>query len=181
MARKQYTIPAHGVVEHNFLAAEATRQIEAQTKVADGIETLENGMILFIDRKNMEVVKDSAKGTSCPYLMHSTVRYYRAGERGVNHFVFNVNNEEELPRLWKLNEGDKFHTNLVSYDTDEFADDEALEAAMANGKTLYGYADGEGMLKLTATEDATSKSEFIVTLSTMQDDTKGFFVQVNRA
>ena len=179
MARKQYTIPAHGVVEHNFLAAEATRQIEAQTKVADGIETLENGMILFIDRKNMEVVKTA--DVSAPYLMHSTVRYYRAGERGLNHFVFNVNNEEELPRLWKLNEGDKFHTNLVSYDTSEFADDAALETAMAGGKTLYGYADGEGMIKVTATEDADAKSEFIVTLSTMQDDTKGFFVQVNRA
>ena len=74
MARKQYTIPAHGVVEHNFLAASATRQIEAQTKVADGIETQENGMILFIDRKNMEVVKTA--DVSAPYLMHSTVRYY---------------------------------------------------------------------------------------------------------
>lgn len=179
MARTQYTIPAHGVVEHNFLAAEATRQIEAQTKVAEGIETLENGMILFIDRKNMEIVKDEV---SCPYLMHSTVRYYRAGgERGVNHFVFNVNNEEELPRLWKLNEGDKFHTNLVSYDSDEFADDAALEEAMANGATLYGYADGEGMIGVTATRNTGAKSEFIVTLSTMQDDTKGFFVQVNRA
>lgn len=178
MARKQYTIPAHGVVEHNFLAAEATRQIEAQTKVAEGIETLENGMVLFIDRKNMEVV---LSGDSCPYLMHSTVRYYRAGERGVNHFVFNVNNEEELPRLWKLNEGDKFHTNLVSYEEDEFADDAALEAKMANGATLYGYPDGKGMIKLTETKDESSRSEFIVTLSTMQDDTKGFFVQVNRA
>ena len=179
MARIQYTIPAHGVVEHNFLAAEATRQIEAQTPVADGIETLENGMILFIDRKNKEIVK--TVDVSCPYLMHSTVRYYRAGERGVNHFVFNVNNEEELPRLWKLNEGDSFHTNLVSYDEEEFADDEALEAALANGATLYGYADGEGMIEVTATQDTDAKHEFIVMASTMQDDTKGFFVQVNRA
>ena len=179
MARKQYTIPAHGVVEHNFLAASATRQIEAQTKVADGIETLENGMILFIDRKNMEIVKTA--DVSAPYLMHSTVRYYRAGERGLNHFVFNVNNEEELPRLWKLSEGDKCHTNLVSYDTSEFADDEALEKALANGATQYGYPDGEGMIKVTKTKNDDAKSEFIVTLSTMQDDTKGFFVQVNRA
>ena len=179
MARKQYTIPAHGVVEHNFLASEATRQIEAQTKVADGIDTLENGMVLFIDRKNMEIVKTA--DVSAPYLMHSTVRYYRAGERGVNHFVFTVNNEEELPRLWKLSEGDKFHTNLVSYDTTEFADEAALEKELVGGKTLYAYPDGEGMLKATKTKNADAKSEFIVTLSTMQDDTKGFFVQVNRA
>lgn len=178
MARTQYTIPAHGVVEHNFLAASATRQIEAQTKVADGIETLENGMILFIDRKNMEIVM--TPDVSGPYLMHTTVRYYNAGARGANHFVFNVNNDEELPRLWKLNEGDKFHTNLVSYDSDEFADDEALEEAMASGQTLYGYPDGYGMIGLTATEDSSSKSEFIVTLSTMPNDDKGFFVQVNR-
>lgn len=180
MARKQYTIPAHGVVEHNALSAEHTGQIEAQTKVANGIETLENGMILFIDRKNMEIVKTA--DVSAPYLHHSTVRYYRAGgERGVNHFVFNVNNEEELPRLWKLNEGDKFHTNLVSYDNGEFADDSKLDAALANGKTLYGYADGEGMIKATATQNTNAKCEFIVMASTMQDDTKGFYVQVNRA
>lgn len=177
MARKQYAIPAHGVVEHNFLASEATRQIEAQTKVANGIETLENGMILFIDRKADEI---KLSGNSCPYLMHSTVRYYRAGERGLNHFVFNVNNEEELPRLWKLSEGDKFHTNLVSYQTDEFADDATLETELAKG-SLYGYPDGEGMIKITKTEDTTARVEFIVSMSTMQDDTKGFFVQVNRA
>lgn len=177
MARKQYAIPAHGVVEHNFLASEATRQIEAQTKVANGIETLENGMILFIDRKAGEI---KLSGNSCPYLMHSTVRYYRAGERGLNHFVFNVNNEEELPRLWKLSEGDKFHTNLVSYQTDEFANDAALETELAKG-SLYGYPDGEGMIKITKTEDSSAKVEFIVSMSTMQDDTKGFFVQVNRA
>ena len=179
MARKQYTIPAHGVVEHNFLAASATRQIEAQTKVADGIETLENGMILFIDRKNMEIVM--TPDVSCPYLMHSTVRYYRAGERGANHFVFNVNNEEELPRLWKLSEGDKFHTNLISYEDTEFTDDAALEEAFKENKTLYGYADGEGMIKVTKTQNEEARCEFIVSLSTMQDDTKGFFVQVNRA
>ncbi len=178
MARKQFTIPAHGLVEHNFLAASATRQIEAQTKVATGINTLENGMILFIDRKEDEVVKTA--NVSAPYLMHSTVRYYRGGERGANNFVFEVNNEEELPRLWKLSEGDKFHTNLVSYDSTEFADDAALEAALANG-SLYGYADGEGMIEVTATRDSSDASEFIVSMSTMQDDTKGFFVQVNKA
>lgn len=177
MAVKQYTIPAHGVVEHNFLASQATRQIEAQTKVKDGIETLENGMILFIDRKADEITFEEK---SCPYLMHSTVRYYRAGERGVNHFVFNVNNEEELPRLWKLNEGDKFHTNLVVYDDSEFTDDEALDKELAKG-ALYAYPDGEkGMLKVTKTENKSAKSEFIVMKSTMQDDTKGFYVQVNR-
>ncbi len=180
MARKQFTIPAHGVVEHNFLASEATRQIEAQTKVADGIETLENGMVLFIDRKNMEIVKTA--DVSAPYLMHSTVRYYRAGgERGANHFVFNVNNEEELPRLWKLSEGDKFHTNLISYEDTEFTDDAALEEAFKENETLYGYADGEGMIKVTKTQNEEARCEFIVSLSTMQDDTKGFFVQVNRA
>ena len=37
------------------------------------------------------------------------------------------------------------------------------------------------MIKVTKTKNDDAKSEFIVTLSTMQDDTKGFFVQVNRA
>lgn len=169
----QYKISGHGVVEHNFLASEATRQIEAQTPVKDGIETLENGMILFIDRKNNEIVKEEV---SCPYLMHSTVRYYRAGERGINHFVFNVNNEEELPRLWKLAEGDSFHTNLISGESTE-----AIDALFKANKSLYGYPDGNGMIKVTDTKDENAKCEFIVSKSTMQNDEVGFYVVVNKA
>lgn len=169
----QYKISGHGVVEHNFLASEATRQIEAQTPVKDGIETLENGMILFIDRKNNEIVKEEV---SCPYLMHSTVRYYRAGERGLNHFVFNVNNEEELPRLWKLAEGDSFHTNLISGESTE-----AIDALFKANKSLYGYPDGNGMIKVTDTKNEDAKCEFIVSKSTMQNDEVGFYVVVNKA
>ena len=170
----QYKISGHGVVEHNFLASEATRQIEAQTPVNKDIETLENGMILFIDRKKNEIVKNEV---SCPYLMHSTVRYYRAGERGINHFVFNVNNEEELPRLWKLSEGDSFHTNLISGD---YASNEEFDTAFAKG-SLYGYPDGNGMIKVTETKDENAKCEFIVSKSTMQNDEVGFYVVVNKA
>ena len=169
----QYKISGHGVVEHNFLASEATRQIEAQTPVKDGIETLENGMILFIDRKNNEIVKEEV---SCPYLMHSTVRYYRAGERGLKHFVFNVNNEEELPRLWKLAEGDSFHTNLISGESTE-----AIDALFETNESLYGYPDGNGMIKVTDTKDNNAKCEFIVKKSTMQNDEVGFYVVVNKA
>jgi hypothetical protein len=169
----QYKISGHGVVEHNFLASEATRQIEAQTPVKDGIETLENGMILFIDRKKNEIVKEEV---SCPYLMHSTVRYYRAGERGLNHFVFNVNNEEELPRLWKLSEGDSFHTNLISGESTE-----AIDALFKANESLYGYPDGNGMIRVTDTKDENAKCEFIVKKSTMQNDEVGFYVVVNKA
>ena len=169
----QYKISGHGVVEHNFLASEATRQIEAQTPVKDGIETLENGMILFIDRKKNEIVKEEV---SCPYLMHSTVRYYRAGERGLNHFVFNVNNEEELPRLWKLTEGDSFHTNLISGESTE-----AIDALFKANESLYGYPDGNGMIKVTDTKNNDAKCEFIVKKSTMQNDEVGFYVVVNKA
>lgn len=169
----QYKISGHGVVEHNFLASEATRQIEAQTPVKDGIETLENGMILFIDRKKNEIVKEEV---SCPYLMHSTVRYYRAGERGLKHFVFNVNNEEELPRLWKLAEGDSFHTNLISGESTE-----AIDALFETNESLYGYPDGNGMIKVTDTKNDGAKCEFIVKKSTMQNDEVGFYVVVNKA
>ena len=169
----QYKISGHGVVEHNFLASEATRQIEAQTPVKDGIETLENGMILFIDRKKNEIVKEEV---SCPYLMHSTVRYYRAGERGLNHFVFNVNNEEELPRLWKLSEGDSFHTNFISGESTE-----AIDALFEANESLYGSPDGNGMIKVTETKNDDAKCEFIVSKSTMQNDEVGFYVVVNKA
>lgn len=179
MAKMYVSIPQHGLVEHNFVAAMATGAIEAQTPVKDGIDELQNGSILFIDRIKNEVTFEVK---SNPYLMHSTERYYRAGgERGKASFIFKVNNDEELPRLIKLAVGDQFHTNLVAFDSTEFANEAAFDAALAGNKRVYGYVDGtDGYINATATADTDEEIEFILEKSTMQDDTKGYKVIVNR-
>lgn len=178
MAR--FGIEKYGTVEINNVASTVTRQIEAQTKVKEGIDYLENGMIVFIDRLSDEITFEKKSG---PYLHFSTVRYYEAGSRGSNHFRFEVNeNIKELPRLFKLTEGDMFHTNVLKYETSEFADDAALKEALAGGKRVYAYVDGtDGVLSATKTAKSNETCEFIIELSTMPDDTEGFKVLVNKA
>lgn len=176
----RFGIEKYGTVELNGVAAVATRQIEAQTPVKEGIEYLENGMIVFIDRVNNEITFEAK---SKPYLHFSTVRYYDTMRRGANHFRFKVSEDiKELPRLFQLNEGDMFHTNVLKYETSEFADDDALKAELADGKRIYAYVDGtDGVLAATKTAKANANCEFIIQLSTMPDDTDGFMVLVNKS
>ena len=171
------SIAKHGLVEVNHLAASATRSIEAQTPVKAGIATLENGMIVFVDRLNDVITFEKVSG---PYLHFSTERYYTVGSRDKASFIFNVDNNAELPRIWKLEEGDMFHTNVLK--TGSFADEAALDAALANGGKVFGYVDGtDGVIYASATPADGESVEFIIAASTMQDDTKGFKVLVNKA
>lgn len=173
MAIKRITIAKNGLVEMNQVASTVTREIEAQTKVNAGITELENGMIVFIDRINDEITKSVV---SAPYLMHSTERYYTAGARDKASFIFDATGEE-LPRIFKLTEGDMFHTNVISYDSSEFTTEAALNAVTGR---LYGYTNNDGSILVTA-ERKESTTEFVVEKSTMQDDTIGYMVIVNRA
>jgi hypothetical protein len=170
-------IAKHGLVELNHLTASATRAIEAQTPVKAGISTLENGMILFIDRLNDVLTFEKVSG---PYLHFSTERYYTVGERGKANFIFQVDNNGELPRVWKLAEGDVFHTNVLKIGT--FSTEAALDTALANNGKVFGYVDGtDGVIYATATPVEGEAVEFIIAASTMQDDTKGFKILVNKA
>lgn len=169
---KRITIAKNGLVEMNQVASTVTRQIEAQTKVNKEIKELENGMILFIDRMNDEVTTSVISG---PYLMHSTERYYTAGARDKASFIFDATGEE-LPRLFKLTEGDVFHTNVIGYDDTEFTSEAAF---LAETGRMYGYAN-EGVIYVSG-ERQDNATEFIVEKSTMQDDTIGYMVIVNRA
>ena len=135
----------YGQLELNQCAFRRDGRIEAQCKIADGIEYLENGMILAINDEN-RTVEYPAAGAEMFGLNYTSEHMY--DERlvgGLKHF--RLDKGTFLPRLGYLAVGDKFTTNTVVY-----ADTLTLTNA------VYGYvkAGDNGYIRLSATkpEDA---------------------------
>lgn len=99
------------IVELNKVASRKTGEIEAQCKLAAGIESLQNGQIVYIDAAKDEIVL--TKGENCVdamYLHFSNPRRYEDGKTGMENFIY-TRSEKYLPRLYKLTAGDIFTTD----------------------------------------------------------------------
>lgn len=149
MALQRFVIDGYGQLELNAVAFRRSGRIEAQCKIADGIEFIENGMLLAVD--NVErVVKYVAEGENLPIaLNYSTEHMYDERHRGLKNFKLDAGSF--LPRMGYQGPGDKYTTNCLAYDTEEFADDEALEEAVKNVKSerLYAKACANGAHQIT--------------------------------
>ena len=101
----------YSIVELNKVASRKTGEIEAQCKLADGIESLQNGQIVYIDAATDTIVLE--KTSTCVdamYLHFSNPRRYEDGKTGMENFVY-TRSEKYLPRLYKLTAGDIFTTD----------------------------------------------------------------------
>ena len=104
---------AYSIVELNKVASRKTGEIEAQCKLADGIESLQNGQIVYIDAAKDEIVL--TKNENCVdamYLHFSNPRRYEDGKTGMENFIY-TKSEKYLPRLYKLTAGDIFTTDFA--------------------------------------------------------------------
>ena len=149
MALQRYKIDGYGQLELNAVAFRRSGRIEAQCKIADGIEYVENGMLLDVDNVEL-VVKDVAEGENLPdALNYTTEHMYDERQKGLKHFRLNAG--EHLPRMGYQGAGDKYTTNCIAYDTEEFTDDAALKSAVENVKTerLYAKACTNGAHQIT--------------------------------
>lgn len=154
MAIKRFTIDGYGQLELNNVAFRRDGRIEAQSKLDDtDFATIpaENGMLLAVDEIN-RVVKFDVDGTLPIALNYSSEHMYDERANGLKNFYLERNTF--LPRLGYLSVGDTFTTNCIAYDSSEFANDEALIAALANYKEtpVYGGVCSNGAIKLTATK-----------------------------
>ena len=104
----------YGQLELNFAAFRRNGAIEAQCKMAEGIEYLENGMLLAVDRKNRTVGYPTGAEGEVIALNYTTEHMYDERERGLKHFKLDKNTF--LPRLGYIGTPDKFTTNTVCYD-----------------------------------------------------------------
>ncbi len=104
------------IVELNKVASRKTGEIEAQSKLKAGIETLENGAIMLIEATTDTIVpfgytaEDGEVLVDAMYLHFSNPRRYEDGKSGMENFIY-TRSEKYLPRLFKLTSGDIFTTD----------------------------------------------------------------------
>ena len=131
----------YGQIELNQCAFRRDGRIEAQCKIADGIDYVENGMILAIDNTKREV-RYPAAGDYMFGLNYTSEHMY--DERLVGGLkYYKTDKDSFLPRLGYLAVGDKFTTNTVVYDD-----------TLTLTNAVYGYvkAGDNGYIRLSATK-----------------------------
>ena len=154
----------YGQLELNFAAFRRNGAIEAQCKMAEGIEYLENGMLLAVDRKTRTVGYPTGAEGEVIALNYTTEHMYDEREKGLKHFKLDKNTF--LPRLGYIGTPDKFTTNTVCYDGDENTD--LTNFAYGRPCTTEGF---EGYIELVADKDARCVVE-VIAITTMPDGQK---------
>lgn len=154
MALTKLAKTGYGQLELNFAAFRRNGAIEAQCKMADGIEYLENGMLLAVNRKTRTVGYPTGTEGEVIALNYTTEHMYDERHQALKDFK--LEKDTFLPRLGYIGTADKFTTNTVCYDAATYADVKAIKDALVEG-TLYGKPcvtkDFEGYIELTATRD----------------------------
>lgn len=158
MALTKLAKEGYGQLELNFAAFRRNGAIEAQCKLDDSIEYVENGMLLAVDRKNRVVKYPSGAADEAIALNYTTEHMYDERERGLKHFK--LDKGTFLPRLGYIGVADKFTTNTVCYD------DAAGIETYKYGKpcTTKGY---EGYIELTNTRSGACVQ--VLGITTMPD------------
>lgn len=124
-------------IELNNCAFRRDGRIEAQCKIADGIDYLENGMILAINDKDRTVEYPTAESNMFGLNYSAEHMYDERLAGGLSKF--RLDKDTFLPRLGYLAVGDKFTTNAVVYD-------ESLDLANLTEGTVC--ADDKGYIRI---------------------------------
>ena len=161
MALTKLAKNGYGQLELNFADFRRHGAIEAQCKLADGIDFVENGMLLAVDRKNRTVGYPTGVEGEVIALNYTTEHMYDEREKGLKYFRLEKNTF--LPRLGYIGVADKFTTNTVCYD------DAAEIGTYAYGKacSTEGF---KGYIELTNTREGACVEVLAVT--TMPDGQK---------
>lgn len=159
MALTKLAKKGYGQLELNFAAFRRNGAIEAQCKMADDIDYLENGMLLAVDRKNRTVGYPTGAEGEVIALNYTTEHMYDERYQALKDFKLDKNTF--LPRVGYIGTPDKFTTNTVCYD------DAAEIGSYKYGKpcTTEGF---KGYIELT-NERAGAYVEVLDAAATMPD------------
>ena len=162
MALVKLAKKGYGQLELNFAAFRRYGAIEAQCKLADGIDFVENGMLLAVDRATRTVGYPTGAEGEVIALNYTTEHMYDEREGALKDFRLEKNSF--LPRLGYIGTPDKFTTNTVCYD------DAAEIGTYKYGKacTAEGF---EGYIELLAEKDNRCVVE-VMEITTMPDGQK---------
>lgn len=169
-------IDGYGQVELNNAAFRRDGRIEAQCELdATDFASVpaENGMLLAVDNIR-RVVKLPVSGENYPIaLVYSSEHIYDERTPGLKNFA-NVRGEF-YPRLGYLSVGDKYTTNCISYNTNEFATEKDLKDAIDDVETtaLYAGISADGAHLISATKPTEGPVLMVRRAFTMPDGTYG--------
>lgn len=114
----------YGQVEPNHLSAQRTAQIYAQLPCDDAVEILENGSFLKYDYAAGKCSASTAASTAATtgefMLVFNEIKLYDNARQGYKDFALKKSEMVDgviTPRLFKVNDGDIFTTNLVDVTT----------------------------------------------------------------
>ena len=161
MALTKLAKKGYGQLELNFAAFRRAGNIEAQCKLADGIEFVENGMLLAVDRKTRTVGYPTGAEGEVIALNYTTEHMYDERERGLKNFK--LDKDTFLPRVGYIGTPDKFTTNTVCYD--DAAEIETYKYGKAC--TTEGF---KGYIELTNTREGAYVE--VLGVTTMPDGQK---------
>ena len=149
-------------LELNAAAFRRSGRIEAQCKIADGIEYLENGMLLAVNNAKRQVEFVSESNKHLPIALNYTSEHmYDNRANALKDFKLEPGSF--LPRLGYLGAGDKYTTNCVDYTGD-------LWDEISKGTVLYAHAGADGYhLVNTTAEGAVA---LVIGATTMPDGQK---------
>lgn len=164
MALVKLAKEGYGQLELNFAAFRRNGAIEAQCRMAEGIDYLENGMLLAVDRATRTVGYPTGAEGEVIALNYTTEHMYDERHQALKDFKLDKNTF--LPRLGYIGTPDKFTTNTVVYDNG------TEEAAKTPADYKYGkpcITEGfEGYIELTNTREG-AYVEVIDAAATMPD------------
>lgn len=167
MAIKRLEIKGYGQLEINQAPFRRAGRVEAQCKLADGVDYVENGMLLAVDRKTRTVGFPTGAVDEVIGLNYTTEHLYDERYQALKDFRLEAG---KCPRIGYVALGDKWTTNCIAYDTDEFTDEDTLIEALEDVTTtaLYGVPCENGAIKVTKTKGTGFVCE-VVKATTMPD------------
>lgn len=177
----------YGQIELNQVTFRRDGRIEAQCALdssefpADGTSVAENGMLFAID--NVKRVLKKATSTLAANqvigLNYSAEHLYDERHQGLKDFYL-TGGENFLPRLGILTVGDKFTTNTICYDTDNYSDLDAVQDALEGSTPVFAgiASDGSGYWELVKSAPSAGPVAVVTEVTTMPDGQPAMKLQV---
>ena len=159
MALKRFVCDGFGQLELNQVAFRRDGRIEAQCALGDDFNEVpaENGMLLAVDNIN-RIVKFPVPGEKFPIALNYTTEHMY-DERALALKDFSLKKDKKYgyfyPRMGYPSVQDKWTTNCICFDTEEFADEQAVMDAYKpealKAAPLYGGISEIGAIKVSKT------------------------------
>lgn len=163
----------YGQLELNQVAFRRDGRIEAQAPLADGIDYVENGMLLVVNPMNHTIElptnENILMGTIA--LHYSAEHMYDNRANSLKDFALEAHSF--LPRLGYLSVGDKYTTNTVRHNCDT---DAILFDAIRSGTVFFAHPHKSGYHYLN--ENPVGAIAVAIRVTTMPDGQNAIMFQV---